>query len=419
MSIEAITHAGAIEFCRKAESSCDRPLHDDPGGHGRLLARVDNLAVAQSASPDPPVSIEADLPSLSRALADDFPIGAAIWKGDLAGPHSKLLKKHFNSITPENDMKWARLRPAEDTFDFANADVLVAFAKANHMRVRGHTLVWHKQNPAWLFKDVLGNDLLPTPENKDLLLQRLEKHIRSVVSHFKDDVYARDVVNEVIDPSQPDGFRRTPWFLITGTDYIETAFRTAREVAPRAKLFINEYDTTARVKRKFLYNLVRDLKARGVPIDGVGHQMHVNLAKPPVGDMTETIQMFSELGLDNQITELDVSLYTNGVDRCASIPQEMLTEREYRYRDIFAALRKLRGKVSGVTFWGVADDHTWLKTLPVARLNLPLLFDEQSRAKPAYWGIVEPSRLPLQASSGSPPAPCVPLPKVDSSPKTP
>ena len=371
------------------------------------------------ASSNPQNLIEAEVPSLSQALADNFVIGAAIWKGDLSGPHSELLKKHFNSITPENDLKWARLRPTEDAFDFTSADALVAFAKANHMRVRGHTLAWHKQNPAWLFKDASGNNLQPSAENKTLVLKRLEKHIRGVVSHYKDDVYAWDVVNEVIDPDQPDGFRRSPWFLLTGTDYIDTAFRTAREVAPHAKLFINEYDTTKPVKRGFLYTLVRDLKARGVPIDGVGHQMHIHLAEPSVAEIRETIQLFSELRLDNQITELDISLYANNVDRCASIPQEILVEQGYRYHDIFATLRELRGKVSGVTFWGVADDHTWLKTFPVARLNLPLLFDEQSRAKPAYWGIVEPSRLPSRPSSASTSLRCTPLPGAGPSAKTP
>lgn len=342
----------------------------------------------------PPAQIQTDLPSVSETLVDFFPVGAAIWKGDVTGPHSELLKKHFNSITAENDMKWSSLRPSEAAFNFANADILVAFARANYMRVRGHTLVWHKQNPAWLFKDAAGKDLQPSPENKALLLQRLEKHIRTVVAHFKDDVYAWDVVNEVIDPDQPDGFRRSPWFLLTGTEYIDTAFRVAHEAAPNAKLFINEYDTTKPAKRAFLLSLVRNLKARGVPIDGVGHQMHINLTEPSVTDIKETIQLFSSLGLENQITELDVSLYTNAKDRSASISEAQLIEQGYRYRDILQTLRLLKGQISAVTLWGIADDHTWLKKFPIERLDLPLLFDERLQAKPAYWGIVAPSRLP-------------------------
>jgi endo-1,4-beta-xylanase len=344
----------------------------------------------------PSGQIQTDIPSVCETLADYFPVGAAIWQDDVTGPHSELLKKHFNSITAENDMKWSSLRPSETAFEFAKVDILVAFARANHMRVRGHTLVWHKQNPAWLFKDAAGKDLQPSPESKALLLQRLEKHVRGVVAHFKEDVYAWDVVNEVIDPDQPDGFRRTPWYLFTGTDYIDTAFRVAREVAPSAKLFINEYETTKPAKRAFLHRLVHDLKARGVPIDGVGHQMHINLAEPSVAEITETIQLFSSSGLENQITELDVSLYANSKDRSASISEAQLIEQGYRYREIFQALRLLKGQISGVTFWGLADDHTWLKRFPIERLDLPLLFDEHLQAKPAYWGVVAPSRLPPQ-----------------------
>jgi endo-1,4-beta-xylanase len=341
-----------------------------------------------------PAQVQTGIPSVYETLAEFFPVGAAIWQGDVTGPHSELLKKHFNSITAENDMKWSSLRPSETVFEFAKADILVAFARANHMRVRGHTLLWHKQNPAWLFKDAAGKDLQPSPETKALLLQRLVRHIRTVVAHFKEDVYGWDVVNEVIDPNEPDGFRRSPWFLLTGTDYIDTAFRVAREVAPNAKLFINEYDTTKPAKRTFLYRLVRDLKARGVPIDGVGHQMHINLAEPSVAEITETAQLFSSLGLENQITELDVSLYANATDRSASVSEARLIEQGYRYRDIFQALRLLKGQISGVTFWGLADDHTWLKRFPIERLNLPLLFDEHLQAKPGYWGVVAPSRLP-------------------------
>src|SRR5262249_1184506 len=147
----------------------------------------------------------------------------------------------------------------EGTFNFAPADAQVNFAKANRMRIRGHTLIWHSQIPAWVFNDASGAPMTPTPENKALLLQRMENHIRAVVSHYKDDVYAWDVVNEGIDPSQPDGFRRSPWFNVIGPEYIERAFQIAREVAPTSKLFINDFDTTNVTKRQFLFNLISDL----------------------------------------------------------------------------------------------------------------------------------------------------------------
>lgn len=358
-----------------------------------------STAVAQTESGASPIQIQSDIPSVYQTLGDYFPVGAAIWPGDLSGLHAELLVKHFNSVVAENAMKMEYLEPTESVFDFRVADELVDFAKAHRMLMRGHTLAWHQQNPAWLFKDAEGNDLQPGPESKALLLRRLKTYIRTVVSHYKDDVYAWDVVNEVIDPAQPDGFRRSPWFEITGTDYIDTAFRSAREAAPRAKLFINDFDTTDPTKRMFLYNLVRDLKARDVPIDGVGHQMHINIHGPSTDAIAETIHMFSTLGIDNQITELDVSFYDNPKDSCPAISQDALIEQGYRYRDLFQTFRDLKSELSGVTLWGLADDHTWLKKFPVARLELPLLFDEHLRTKPAYWGVVDPARLPARPVS--------------------
>lgn len=370
-----------------------------------------STAAAHTESDASYIQIQSDIPSVYQTLGDYFPVGAAIWPGDLSGPHAELLVKHFNSVVAENAMKMAYLEPAEGVFDFRVADALVDFAKAHHMLVRGTTLAWYLQNPPWLFQDAEGNDLQPGPESKALVLRRLKTYIRTVVSHYRDDVYAWDVVNEAIDPAQRDGFRRSRWFEITGTDYIDTAFRTAREAAPHAKLFINDFGTTNPTKRTFLYNLVKDLKARGVPIDGVGHQMHINIRRPSTGAIAETIRMFSTLGLDNQITELDVSVYDNLTDSCPAISRDALIEQGYRYRDLFQTFRELKGELSAVTFWGLADDHTWLKKFPISRLDLPLPFDEHLQAKPAYWGIVDPTRLParpVNAQSAAEPAtlPC-------------
>jgi endo-1,4-beta-xylanase len=344
----------------------------------------------------PPPVAERDIPSVYQAFAGYFPIGAAVWQGDLTGEHAFLLSKHFNSITSENDMKWSSLQNTEGTFTYATADAQVAFAKTNNMKVRGHTLIWHNQNPAWLFNDLSGNPMTPTPENKALLLQRLENHIRAVLTHFGDDVYAWDVVNEVIDPSQLDGFRRSPWFNITGTEYIERAFRVAHEVLPNAKLYINDFDTTNPTKRQFLLNLMMDLKSRGVPIDGIGHQMHNNVDFPSGQAIADTINMFSDQGFDNQITELDVSIYSNSLPGpiidYADIPTDRLILQGYRYRTFFEAFRQLQGKISSVTFWGQADDHTWLTS--ASRVNAPLLFDTSLKKKFAYWGLIDPLQLP-------------------------
>jgi endo-1,4-beta-xylanase len=143
-----------------------------------------------------------------------------------------------------------------------------------------------------------------------------------------------------------------------------------------------------------MIQLVRDLKDRGIPIDGMGHQMHVNIDYPSVPSIVETIDLFANLGVDNEITEFDMSVYNNATQIYTSIPAALLQRQGERHRDIFEAFRNLKGKITNVTFWGLADDNTWLKTFPITRLDLPLLFDEQLQAKPAYWGVVDPSRLP-------------------------
>ncbi len=347
----------------------------------------------------PPPPVQTDIPKLKDELAEFFLFGGAIEPGEAASPrHAELMKLHLNSLTCGNAMKFGPIHPSpgDAGYSFANADTIANFARANGMTMRGHTLVWHSQNPDWLFRDDAGVDLLPTPENKALMLQRLEAHIRTVVARYDDVVSSWDVVNEVIDPSEPDGLRRSRWYELTGTDYIDTAFRVAREVAgPEVKLYINDYSTTDTAKLAALRNVVQGLIARGVPVDGVGHQMHVNIEYPSIASIGEAIQTFAAMGLDNQITEMDVSLYTNSTDSLTVIPPELFVRQGYRYRDIFKELRRLGDSISSVTLWGIADDNTWLKTFPIARLDLPLLFDEDLQAKPAYWGVVDPQQLPV------------------------
>ncbi len=344
-----------------------------------------------------PKSAELGIPSLYKSLADYFPVGVAIWKGDLEGEHAVLVKKHFNSITSENDMKFESVEPMEGKFTFEAADAQVKFAKANGMKIRGHALVWHEQNPKWLFRDLQGNPMTPTAENKALLLKRLENHIRTVVKHFGNNIYAWDVVNEAIDPTQSDGLRKNEWFNITGLEYIKTAFRVSREVAPNAKLFINDYSTTDPKKRKFLYDLIADLLKQGVPIDGIGHQMHENVEVSSKQSVIETINMFSSLKIDNQITELDISIYTDyesktGFTDFRSIDEKLLIKQGYRYRDLFDAFKSLKGKISSVTFWSHSDDHSWLSK--PNKIDSPLLFDRNLKSKHAFWGIIDPKKLP-------------------------
>lgn len=379
-------------------------LYDHTLSHDALWLYVESVSGTSSFYIDDfelieisPLQIQNSLPSLHERLAPHFKFGAAVWQGDVSGgAHSQLLRKHFNSITSENDMKWGLIHPTETTYNYGPADAQVNFAVANAMQVRGHALVWHEQNPDWLFRDAAGNPMTPTPQNKALLLQRLETHIRAVVGHFGNNVQAWDVVNEIIDPSQSDGYRRTQWFQICGTDYIDRAFQVTREVAPNAKLYINDFSTTNPAKRAFLFNLVRNLKTRGIPIDGVGHQMHSNIDLPSAGDVVDTINLFSTIpGIDNQVTEMDISVYNNGTQMYSEVPAAVIRRHGNRYRDLFNAFRQLQGKISSVTLWGMADDNSWLSTFPITRLEAPLPFDDLLQAKPAFWGILNLLGTPL------------------------
>lgn len=346
----------------------------------------------------PPPTIEPDIPSLRDELAAFFPIGAAVSNVEVSGVHGDLLKKHFNSITSGNDMKWDATEPNPGQFVFANADQQVAFARTNGMRVRGHTLLWHQQIPAWVFTDPLtGQPMQPTPANHDLLLARLDNHIRNVVPHFGDKVYAWDVVNEVIDESQPDCMRRSPWFNITGTDFLDTAFRVAREVAPPGTLlFINDFNSTIPNKRQCLFNVVSAMLARGVPVDGVGHQMHDNFEFPSAQSMADTLDLFAGLGLTQHVTEMDVSVYSGSaptpIPNYDEIPAERFLRQARHYRDFFRVFKAHKDQLTSVTVWGLADDLTWL-TRP-GRVDGPLLFDDQLQHKLAYTAIVNPGDLP-------------------------
>ncbi|WP_028610052.1 endo-1,4-beta-xylanase [Paenibacillus harenae] len=354
----------------------------------------------ESKPSEPPA--QADIPSLSETYADDFPIGAAIEPFQTEGPGAELLKKHVKWLVAENVMKPGAIQPAEGHFTWGNADRIVEFAKENGMEVRFHALVWHSQVGAWFFKDADGKPMVDETDpakreaNKKLLLERLGTHVRTIVGRYKDDIHSWDVVNEVIEPGDPDGMRASDWYKITGTDYIETAFRAAREAGgPEAKLYINDYGTDNPAKRDRLYELVKEMQGKGVPIDGVGHQTHISIYGPTVDSIVESMRKFGELGLDNLVTELDMSIYAwnDRKDFGAEIPDDVLKKQADRYRELFEAFKANKDILSGVVFWGIADDHTWLNSFPVKRTEAPLLFDKQLQAKPAFWAVVDPSKL--------------------------
>lgn len=355
----------------------------------------------------PPIQIQTNIPSIYETLADYFPVGAEIDSSDLSGPHAQLLTKHFDSIVSGNDMKWDATEPSEGTFTFTTADAEVSFAQANDMRIRGHNLVWAtgQQVPAWVFLEEDGETPLSAknPADVALLTERIQNHIQGVVEHFGSAVYVWDVVNEPLDPSQSDCLDHGPFYQVLGRSYIDIALKAARQYAPAGtQLFINDYSTTDPKRLACLIGVVADLRLRHIPIDGVGHEMHNNINYPSTAAMVNAINWVALLfpGIHQQITEMDVSVYNAGDNTSnygangGTVPPPVLAEQGWLYAQYFSALRQLKGKLDAVTFWGMADDDTWLDSFPINRLDMPLPFDTQLQAKPAYWGIVDPTQLP-------------------------
>lgn len=355
----------------------------------------------------PPVQIQTTIPSIYQTLSYYFPIGAAVDATDLSGPHAQLLAKHFNSIVSGNDMKWSSTEATAGTFTFTAADAQVSFAQTNHMLIRGHNLVWASgsQTPAWVFREADGVTPLSSSSIADvaLLTARIQSHIMTEVQHFGSKIYAWDVVNEPLDPNQPDCLSHGPFYQVLGKSYMDIALQAARQYAPAGtQLFINDYSTTDAGRLACLVSVVRDLRLRGIPIDGVGHEMHNHIDYPSTTAMVNAINTVASSlpTIAQQITEMDVSVYrasdnsSNYGANGGTVPASLLAEQGWLYAQYFNALRQLKGKLSAVTFWGLADDDTWLDSFPINRLDMPLPFDTGLQAKPAYWGIVDPTQLP-------------------------
>ena len=293
-----------------------------------------------------------------------------------------LIKRHFNSVTAENDMKWSYLQPTEGNYTFTNADKIIAFAQANDMKVRGHCLCWHNQVPAWIFKDGTST------ATKELVLQRLRTHITTVITHFKDKVYAWDVVNEAIDDGYST-YRASQWYTICGEDYIFEAFKAARAADPEAKLFYNDYTAIYPTKRDKIYDLLVKLKAQNL-VDGIGLQGHWNISYPASSLIDDALNKYKTLGLQIQVTEMDVSVYTSNSDPESPYSASLAQQQTIAYKRYFLAFRNFKDAITGITFWGLADDNTWLDNFPVkGRKNYPLLFDGNLDPKPAYFEVID------------------------------
>jgi len=347
----------------------------------------------------PPPQIQTNIPSIFQTFSAYFPVGAEIDSSDISGVHAQLLTKHFNSVVSGNDMKWSSVEPTKGNFTFTAADAQVSFAQDNHLLFRGHNLVWANgsQTPSYAFGDGTNS-----PANQAVVTANIQEHIQNEVTHFGNKVYAWDVVNEPIDPSQPDCLAHGPFYNVLGKSYIDIALQAARQFAPPGtQLFINDYNTDSN-KLSCLVTVLQDLQNRSIPFDGVGHQEHNHIDFPSPAGIVNAVNTIANLfpGLHQEITELDVSVYrasdntSNYGANGGTVPPAILAEQGWLYEQFFTGLRQLRGKLDAVTFWGFADDDTWLDSFPINRLDMPLPFDTGLQAKPAYWGIVDPTQLP-------------------------
>ncbi|NJM93862.1 MAG: endo-1,4-beta-xylanase [Cytophagales bacterium] len=348
----------------------------------RLLTLLVLASACQTATEPGPV------PVLKQRFEGQFWVGAAVSLPVLARRDS-LVRTHFNSLTAENAMKWKSLHPEPDRYIWEVADSLVAYAHQHGFRLRGHTLNWYQQTPEWVTRDQEGQ-----LHSADSLMALMKEHIHTVVKRYKNDIYAWDVVNEAISDDDSLLFRPNDFYLIAGPTYIENAFRMAHEADPEALLFYNDYSTADPKKRERILELLQDLLNKGVPVHGMGMQGHWDLEQPSLQEIETSIDAYAALGLQVQITELDINCYayTEQEPQQAEQPWNPTLDSllAQRYDELFALLERKADKLSAVTFWGVDDSKTWLSNFPVKRRrNYPLLFDSLARPKAAFYRVVD------------------------------
>lgn len=331
----------------------------------------------------------------------DFLIGTAVSNRTLQQKDEAMLAliaKEFSAISPENCLKWGEVHPNTDRWQWELPDRYVQFGLDHKMFILGHTLVWHSQIPRNLFMEA-GSAV-----SRDILLKRLEDHIRTLVGRFKGKITAWDVVNEAVDEDK--GWRKSGWFNIIGPECLEKAFHLAHEVDGKAQLLYNDYNLHNPKKAEFVAEFVRDFKKRGVPIHGVGMQCHEGMDYSKIEELEASILLFAKAGVRVHITELDVDILPRKEQTSTAevstryeyadtlnpwpkgLPEEMEKKLAKRYEELFRLFLKHRDKIDRVTTWGTSDDESWKNSFPIpGRTNYPLLFDRQKQRKAAYYAV--------------------------------
>jgi endo-1,4-beta-xylanase len=298
--------------------------------------------------------------------------------------YATTLAREYNMLEPEDAMKWEVVHPWPERFDFSPADRIVAFAAEHNIKVRGHTLVWHRQNPPWLAENRYSSAELS---------RILENHIKTVVGHYRGKVFAWDVANEAFDETALGKLRSTLWydqpgigFAGKGSLYLEQCFRWAHEADPNALLFYNEAEAEViNAKSDAVYRMVRDFRSRGVPIHGVGLQMHISNLHPDIGSISKNIGRFSALGVQVHITEMDVAL---PIDTNGNARPEDVTRQSEIYLQIAGACLAHPGCTAFQT-WGFTDKYSWIGSHSRHTQGAALPFDRNYSPKPAHDSLRE------------------------------
>ena len=313
---------------------------------------------------------------------------------------SAVVRQHFNTAVAENCMKSEVLRPKENKFRFGLADEFVSYCEQNGLKPIGHCLIWHSQAPKWFFTDSLGQTV-----SREVMIERIQKHISRVVGRYKGRIHGWDVVNEAVEG---DGsFRQSPFYKIIGEDFIEIAFRAAHEADPDAELYYNDYSMSDVGKRETVCRIVRNLKQKGIRIDAVGMQSHNGLNYPDLTEYEKSIEAFAACGVKVMITELDLNVLPNPENFGGAavetnyeyqekmnpykngLPDDKAEEIRQRYLDFFKIYYKHRDKISRINLWGISDKNSWLNDWPIkGRTNYPLLFDRNYQPKPVVEDII-------------------------------
>lgn len=375
-----------------------------------LACLVSMQAFAQATSEtgdDTSPNLPHELRSLKEAVGDRFKMGVGVGHRVVQNPEdAALIRRHFQILTPENCMKPQSIHPAEDRWNFRDADRFADFARSNQFEVVGHCLVWAKDDRTdeWMMTEN------GQPVTRETLLRRIESHIHKVVERYADVATMWDVVNEAIGDGNEDLLRDSVYSRTTGIDFIVTAFKAARAKDPDALLIYNDYNGHKPGKREKLIELLTQLKQKGAPVDAYGMQGHFELGDDSISELRDTFQELRKLGIKVIVSELDIDVVPRGRwwadggkyrDELATynpykdgLPKEIEEQQIAQYVELFKLFDQNSDIIERVSFWNLHDGQSWLNYFPWRRVNHPLLFDRDRRPKPAFDAVYNLLKTP-------------------------